>query len=313
MSGYKSYLHVERLEHPDCEGLLQNDFVAITAKVDGTNACVYWDADLGKVGGGSRKRALTENKDNANFYAWLHSSNEEAIALRQFVIDHPRFIVYGEWLGDSKFVGSIKTYDSSSLGHMYIFDVFDTEKKEYLWEFTWRNLLTAYHLSSWFVELFCVLYHPSYDDIVAVAKRNKFLLSNAENKGEGVVCKAKDWKNKYGHTCYGKIVLDEFHQHKRQGRHQPQIAREGVEHDIVEYFVTDAEMTKAKAKVCIDCDVDEFDVKSGKMVGMYLNYCWNDLLEETKMICKKYKNPIIDFKVLNAEVKNQARKYIGLI
>ena len=27
----------------------------------------------------------------------------------------------------------------------------------------------------------------------------------------------------------------------------------------------------------------------------------------------KYKNPILDMAVLNAEVKNQARKYIGLI
>ena len=201
MSGYKSYLHVERLEHPDCEGLLQNDFVAVTAKVDGSNACVYWDADLNQVGGGSRKRALTELKDNANFYAWLHSNNEEAVALRQFVINHPHFIIYGEWLGDTKFIGSIKTYDSSSLGHMYIFDVFDIEKKEYLWEFTWRNLLTTYGLSPWFVELFGVLDHPSYDDVVKIAERNKFLLSNTENKGEGVVCKAKDWKNKYGHTC----------------------------------------------------------------------------------------------------------------
>ena len=41
MAGYRSYTHVERLNSPECEGLLQNDMVAVTAKVDGTNACVY--------------------------------------------------------------------------------------------------------------------------------------------------------------------------------------------------------------------------------------------------------------------------------
>ena len=72
-------------------------------------------------------------------------------------------------------------------------------------------------------------------------------------------------------------------------------------------------MAKAKAKVCVDCGEDAFDLKSGKMIGMYLNYCWNDLLEEIGLICKKYRNPKIDFAVLNTEVKDQARKYIGLI
>jgi ATP-dependent RNA circularization protein (DNA/RNA ligase family) len=312
MANYKSYLHVERLEKEECEGLLQNDIVYVTAKIDGTNACV-WLGEDGQVHAGSRKRELNENKDNADFYSWVQSNNNEAISLRQALADHPTWILYGEWMGFEKFVGSIKTYDDCAKGHMYLFDVFDTETLEYLPDHVWRIALTKYGLHPYMVELLATLSHPSYQDIVDVAEENKFLLTHAENKGEGVVCKAPGWKNKYGHTCYGKVVLDEFHQHKRQGRHRPQITREGVEHDIVEYFVTDAEMAKAKAKVCIDCNVDEFNVKSGKMIGMYLNYCWNDLLEEIKMICKKYKNPIIDFKVLNAEVKNQARKYIGLI
>ena len=164
MSGYRSYLHVERLEHPDCEGLLQNDFVAVTAKVDGTNACVYWDADLEKVGAGSRKRALTEQKDNANFYAWIRSGQEEAVALRRFITDNPHLIVYGEWLGDSKFVGSIKSYDSSSLGHLYIFDVYNTYTHEYMWEYNWRSMLEVYGLSPWFVELFGVLFCSGKQD-----------------------------------------------------------------------------------------------------------------------------------------------------
>lgn len=312
MTNFKPYLHVERLENDECEGLLQNDVVYVTAKIDGTNACIWRAAD-GHICAGSRKRELNRNKDNADFYSWLMTDLDEPSKLCQLAAKHPTWIIYGEWMGLNKFVGSIKTYDQKAQGHMYIFDIFDTETLEYLSDDVWRPIIVAEGLGDYTVELLAVLNHPSYEDVVKVAEENKFLLTHAENKGEGVVCKAPGWKNKYGHTCYGKVVLDEFHQHKRQGKHRPQVAREGVEHDIVEYFVSDAEMAKAKAKVCVDCNADEFDMKSSKMVGMYLNYCWNDLLEEMKLICKKYKNPIIDFAVLNAEVKNQARKYIGLI
>ena len=312
MAKYKSYLHVERLSNPDCEGLLQNDQVFVTAKVDGTNACVWYDPDTNEVCAGSRKRELNKNKDNADFYAWIHSSVSEATRLRAFVTNNPNYIVYGEWLGLNKFVGSIKTYDSQAQGHMYIFDIFNIETEEYLHELEWRELVSNYGLQDFCVELLAILHYPTYEQIVEVAEDNNFLLSQAENKGEGVVCKVPGWKNKYGHVCYGKVVLDEFHEHKRKGKHRPQVAREGVEHDIVEYFVTESEMAKAKAKVCTDCNKDVFDVKDGKMIGMYLNYCWNDLLDEMKMICKKYKNPVLDMAVLNADVKNQARKYIGL-
>lgn len=311
MSGYKSYLHVERLEKPECEGLLQNDFVAVTAKVDGSNACVYWDSDKNQVGGGSRKRALSENKDNANFYAWLNSGQEEAVALRQFVTDNPHLIVYGEWMGDSKFIGSIKSYDSSAIGHMYIFDVFNTYTKEYMWEENWRKMLTEYNLSLWFVELFGILNHPSYDDIITIAESNKFLLSNAENKGEGVVCKAKDWKNKYGHTCYGKIVLSEFHEHKYAGKKKVNAQAADIEKDIVDYFVTESELTKAREKTAIYFNED-FRIES-KFMGYFLNQVWNDLIEETPYMLKKYQMPIINYRVLNAECKNKARKFLGLI
>lgn len=313
MAKYKSYLHVERLNNDECEGLLQNDTVYVTAKIDGTNACVWYDTTTNQICAGSRKRELNANKDNADFYAWVHSNTDEPTKLRAFCEKYPDFIVYGEWLGLDKFIGNIKTYDSFAQGHMFIFDVYDMKHEYYLAELDWRQLMALNGLEKWCVALLATLSHPTYEQVLEVAENNHFLLSQAENKGEGVVCKVPGWKNKYGHVCYGKIVLDEFHEHKRKRKHKPQIAREGVEHDIVEYFVTESEMAKAKAKVCVDCDKDIFDIKDGKMIGMYLNYCWNDLLDEMKMICKKYKNPILDMAVLNAEVKNQARKYIGLI
>ena len=308
---YHKFTHVERLDKDEIMPILQNDIVNITAKVDGTNAVVWYDGE--KVCGGSRTRQLSEFSDNAGFYAWLQSDFAESQALRNFVETCPQYIVYGEWLGFAKFVGQIKTYNSSAKGHMYIFDVFDTETGFYLADQEWRPMLAAYGLEPYYVQLLATLDHPTYEDVVEIAKANKFLLDNDERPGEGVVCKAPAYRNPWGHQVYGKIVLDEFKQRQGLPKKKTPVVREGLEADIVEYWVPDSELAKAREKVCVALDVDTFDTKSGKHIGMYLEMAWSDLLEEMKAICKQYKNPIIDFRLLRAACNDKARKYIGLI
>ena len=311
MSGYKSYTHVVRLEAPEAEGLLRNAEVAVTAKVDGSNACVYWDTEKNCVGGGSRKRALSMERDNANFYAWLNSGQQEACLLREFIENHKNLIVYGEWLGDSKFIGSIKTYNHHALGHMYIFDVFDTDTLEYMRELEWRELLAKNGLDPWFVKLFGIYNNPTYDDIVEIAEDNHFLFPDDNSKGEGVVCKAQGWKNKYGHTCYGKVVLAEFHEHKKKGKRKANTQAENIEKEIVEYFVTESELAKARDKTSVHFE-EEFRVE-GKFMAYFLNCAWDDLIVEMPYILKKYQMPIINFRVLRAECNNQARRFLGLM
>lgn len=312
MTSYRKYIHVERLDKEDVSEMLQSNPVYVTAKVDGTN-CVIWLDDDGKVQCGSRTRQLSEFSDNAGFRAWLMSDHAEAVALRQVVIDYPGWVVYGEWLGFAKFVGQIKTYDSTAKGHMYIFDVYDTDSECYLADPEWRAELKGYGLEPYYVELLAVLDHPTYDDVLQIAKTNKFLLTHAENLGEGVVCKAPNYRNKWGHTVYGKIVLEDFKARMKQNKKKEVVAREGIESDIVDFWVTEAEMTKAKAKVCVALEADEFDKKNGKFIGYFLEMIWKDLLEEMSAICKQYKNPIIDFRLLRNASNIKGRKFLGLI
>ena len=313
MTQYRKFMHVERLEKSECDGLLQNDAVYITAKVDGTNCVIWYDQEKKKVCGGSRTRQLSEFSDNAGFYQWLTSDFGEAVSLRKVVEEHPNWIVYGEWLGFAKFIGQIKTYNQDAKGHVYIFDVFDVEDEDYMPDPEWRAELAKYDLEPYFVELLAVLDHPTYEDIAEVAKSNKFLLDYAEHPGEGVVCKVPHWRNSWGHNIYGKLVLEEFKQ--RQGtpkKKQPQV-REGLESDIVDYWVTEAELTKAKAKVCVALDVDEFDKKSGKHIGYFMEIVWQALMDEMGAIVKQNKNPIIDFRLLRNASNIKARKFLGLI
>ena len=196
---------------------------------------------------------------------------------------------------------------------MYIFDVFNTETGLYLADQEWRPMLAEYDLEPYFVELLAVLDHPTYEEIVEIAKTNKFLLDNDERPGEGVVCKAPAYRNQWGHQVYGKIVLEEYKQRQGMPKKKNPVVREGLESEIVDYWVTDAELAKAREKVCVALEVDTFDTKNGKFIGMYLEMAWRDLLEEMHAICKQNHSPIIDFRLLRNACNIKARKYIGLI
>lgn len=311
MSVYKSYTHVEGLHKDACEGLLNNSAVYVSAKLDGTNACVWVDED-GKIKCGSRKREINVDDDNAGFAKWVYSDSDEAVKLREFLVQFPQYIVYGEWMGTSKFVGSIKDYDKEALGCFYIFDVFNTYNMEYLYEPEWRNLLAEYELEDYFVKLLAVLTNPTIEEVEKVAKENTFLLSNANHPGEGVVCKTLGWKNKYGHTVYGKLVLEEYKQNKAESK-KVKVNEGEVEQNIVDLFLTDYEMSKTKEKVILACGVESFDNTNPKMVGRYLSTCYHDaILEECPNWAKKFKNATVNFGRLQYLANAKSRAYIGL-
>lgn len=305
MAEYRKYTHVERLGTEECEGLLDNDAVYVTAKVDGTNGCVFWDQQTGVACAGSRNNVLTENEDNAHFRAWLNGDAEEAKLLRSYCEKNPQYVVYGEWMGRDSFVGAFKAYDKRARAKLIIFDVFDEESGKYLPEMEWRTKLKEAGLEPYFVKLFAVLDHPAMDDVLAVARRNDFLLEGTGMVGEGVVCKVPGWTNKFGRPVYGKIVLAEF---KKQAK--PTVAKEAAEPGIIEIFVTDSEIEKTMAKVCVTVHADAFDADSRKMMGMLTSLCWRDLLEECPNWVKKFKKPRVDFGVLSGLCTKRVKEYV---
>ena len=211
---YKSYQHVERIDSPACEGLLNNPRVFVEAKVDATNACVWYEHR--EYHAGSRKREVSLEDDNAGFAQWFfNSEDEEACGLRTCLLDHPDFYIYGEWM--AKFVGQIKDYNQEAKYHFYIFDVYDAAKGEYLASDVWRPILAQYDLEPWFVEILAVLDYPTKEQIAEIAQNNKFLLDSADHPGEGVVLKCYEWRNQFGRQQWGKLVLDEYKQEKACG------------------------------------------------------------------------------------------------
>ena len=303
---YKSFTHVERLGKDETDGIL-NGICYISPKLDGTNA-VVWYAD-GHICAGSRTRELSPLSDNAGFYNWVHSDDPEAVLLRRMLQENRHLIVYGEF-GVGR-VAHIKDYDEAAHNKLWIFDMYDTIKETYVHPETVMNVCVACGLQDWWVP-YTTIENPTQEQIQNLAEDNQFLLSNANHAGEGVVIRNPAFRNKYGNYVIAKFVLDEFKQRMKPKGEKTPSKRVDCEQAIIDYYVTEAELAKAKAKVALAVGT-EFDKKNGKCVGMYLNLVFNDaVLAEIADICKRYKRPVVDFQVLNNLCSIKAREYIGL-
>lgn len=306
---FKAYQHIERYDSESCEGLLYNDGIIIQSKVDSTNGSVWFDEH---VRAGSRNREVTPEKDNAGFASWIYNSvADEPMCLRACVKSNPTFRIYGEYMGQNKFLGQIKDYNQYAKRHFYIFDVFDDKTQEYLHPDVWQPILASFGLEPWFVKTLAVVDRPNVDTLAEIAQNNKFLLDNANHAGEGIVIKCYNWRNKYGRQQFGKLVLDEYKQAKKVSK-KTVLSPGEIEMTIVDTYCTDAEFAKSVEKVVVACGAEEFDNKNPKQVGRYINLCWSDLCENCCDWCKKFHTPIVDFSRLKGMCQAKARKYIGL-
>lgn len=304
-----TYTHIVKLNTADAEGILDNDYVSVTAKMDGTNGRVW--IDDGKIVCGSRGRKITVDKDNAGFAAFINGGSDEAHKIWLFLSGNPQYEIFGEWMGTAKFIGSIKYYDEAAKNKFFIFDVYDRVNHRYLFDSEWRPMLEVYGLSDYFVKLFGIYSHPTLGDIQKIADENNFMITSPDKIGEGVVIKAKDFTNKFGHHTYAKLIHDDY-SNAKHNREKEQINPGDIEKQIINIYVTDAELAKAISKTCVWAEVDEFDKKSGKMIGFFLNMVYREsILEEMPTIIPAFKDPQIDFKVLHKLCSTKCREYLG--
>ena len=310
MAIYHSFLHVERLDETKIDvSAFLNGIIYVFPKLDGTNSCV-WADELGNIHCGSRKREISLNHDNADFMLFF-TTDKSTEKLRNFLIEHPYYIVYGEWLNGwsgRKQAGTIKQYLDPGF---WIFGVFNNDTLSYLnYEKYFSMLKDIYNKID---QPLAILNHPSEEDIINLLDQNHFNLPN-DVLGEGVVCWNYDFRDQFGHFQVAKIVAKEFHEMKGQSQKikVPQI-REGLEQDIINAFVSSADCEKCKQKVMVMFNLDSWD-NSGKNIGTFLNLLYNDLIEEEMIsIIKRFKNPVIDFAILKAACFTKRRIYLGLI
>ena len=301
MAFYKSFIHVERLDETKID---------VANFLNGTVYAVVWADTEGNIHCGSRKREISLDHDNADFMLFM-TTDKSTEKLRNFLIENPNLIVYGEWLNGwdgRKQAGTIKQYLDPGF---WIIGVFDIDAGNYLYYDIYAMLLDGVYDK---IDRPIVIFtNPTKNDIVNLLSDNHFNLPT-DTSGEGVVCWNYDFRDKWGHFQVAKIVAQEYLEHKgtSQKMRTPQV-REGLEHDIAVAFISSADCEKCKQKIMVANNLEEWE-NTGKYIGMFLNMLFTDLIvEEMLSIIRRFKTPVIDFAVLKNECFIIGRQYLGLI
>lgn len=303
MGDFKKYVHIERLEKV-CEDMQEAERYIVMPKLDGTNASVWSDKE-GNIHAGSRNREVNAEKDNANFYRYITTSQEESVvALREFVQKNPNYIVYGEFLGaGKKFLGAVKGYEDNGF---FIFDIWNRDTAEFLPHDEWYT-----ELCSWYPRCVPAIY---YDHLPTEKEKNELLKSDflrynlKEGYPEGVVIKGEPaCRDPFGSIQMGKIILDEFKENKDQDRKKQAYEPGELEKEFVNKYITEAFLSKCKNK--IDIAIGE-DAPQPKRVGMFMNLVIDDLMTEEFWSFFKKKKVVVDLAVIVQLAKQKTADYI---
>ena len=159
-------------------------------------------------------------------------------------------------------------------------------------------MLDKYNLD--YVPPLAKLKNTNYDSLVKLLeKTGQFLVEDGKGNGEGIVIKNYSYINKYGRQTWAKIVTNEFKEvHAKEMGASIVNSTELIEEKIVNKFCTEAFIEKEYSKI-----VNEKQGWRSQYIPMLLGRVFSEFIkEETWNFIKEYKNPKINFKVLNALV-----------
>ena len=284
---FKKYQHVERFGNTETRDIEIGECL-IFPKIDGTNASVWVD-EFYTIKAGSRNRELSLDNDNAGFYRYVLDNGN----IKEYLRKYPTHRLYGEFLVPH----SLKTYRDDTWRKFYIFDVcIDKEDDgvEYISYDIYKPLLEEFNLD--YIPPLAIIRNGSYDQFIHYLDKNNFLIKDGEGSGEGVVIKNYNYHNKYGRQTWAKIVASEFKEKHTKVMGAPQIDNDYIiEEKITREFCTEAFIEKEFSKLA-----NEKDGFSSRYIPELLGRVWHELIiEESWNIIKAFKNPTINYKLLN--------------
>ena len=296
---FRRYQHIEKIGSPATDGLLIGTCY-IMPKIDGTNSSTW--IDNGEIQAGSRSRCLEDHKingvdrDNAGFCKWARAQD----SIKRFHTDFPNLRLYGEWLVPH----SLRTYRDDAWKRFYVFDVIREQGDgtgendfSYLPYEEYKVLCDRYEID--YIPPIAIIKNPTPESVFRCLDKNGFLVKDGEGDGEGVVGKNYEFVNRYGRVVWGKIVTNEFKEKHTKEMGAPEvIANRLVEEKIGEDYVTTSLVEKEYAKI-----INETGEWEKRSIPRLLNTVFYSLVsEEMWNIVKAFKNPTIDFRVLQQVV-----------
>ena len=292
---FKKYQHIERFGTEEVEAIELGE-VVIFPKIDGCNGSVYMGDDH-FIKSASRNRELTIDNDNQGFCAYVLQNDN----LLYYMEEHPEHRLYGEWLVPH----SLKTYRKEAWRKFYIFDVCVDcgDGLEYIPYDIYQPMLEEFNLD--YIIPICKIKNGNYEYFQKAIEKNFFLIEDGQGLGEGIVLKNYDYYNKYGRQTWAKMVTNEFKEKHARVMGIPDIeATKMVEDSITEKYCTAAFIEKEYAKI-----VSEKDGWQSRYIPELLGRVFSELIkEESWNMIKEYKNPRINYKILNALVIQKVKQ-----
>jgi len=287
---FVKYQHIERFGTQETEGI-ENGTCYVFPKIDGTNASLWQEDGAGHAG--SRRKELSLGKDNAGFLAWALNRAK----LAEFFNKNYNLRLYGEWLVPH----SLKTYRATAWRDFYVFDVvlanLDEENRMHIPYEEYKSLLEEFGVN--YIPPIRVIKNGCLDDFVKLLDQNQYLIEDGGGVGEGIVIKNYEFVNRYGRQTWAKIVTSEFKEKHTKEMVAPSVeGKKLVEDGIIKEFCTEALITKTFEKIKL-----ENGGWTSKYISQLLGRVYHDLVvEETWNFVKKFKNPTINFKMLNNRI-----------
>lgn len=205
----KHFIDIQNLREEDTElrpGNAQafnpGDIIQITEKFDGSNACASWDEEKGELTAFSRKQELTYSNTLGGFWNFVQNLNEsDAVYIFK---EHPNYRVFGEWSNKNKIIYR----DTGKIKHWYVYDIWDTEARQWLTQSKVKDFCNEAKL-----EYIHVLYEGPF---VSWEHCRSFMNSpEYGDRQEGIVVKNQSGLASWDDNCsraplYLKIVNTDF-------------------------------------------------------------------------------------------------------
>ena len=312
-SMWQKYIHLERLDTSECEGILDMPNIYIEPKIDGANASVLMEDGIIKCA--KRSQVLGTNDDFRGLKAYVYENQDKFL---KFFEKYPNTIIYGEYLVKH----TISYYQKDAWNKFYAYDVYDTATHEFYNPDTRARMLGEFDILQ--VPLMKIngpiVTQNDLDKLNDYVQQNKFvinkfLIDEPNCFGEGVVVKAFDsegkaFKNKYGRVAYAKIVRQEFKEKNiiEFGAKEVKLPNH-MERLFADTYITNGRIEKCRAKMTNENNGEWHSSMIGKLLGMV----YQDALEEELIsFIKEQKIKKLDISSLNQYCILKVKEYLKL-
>jgi hypothetical protein len=278
MGEIKKYTDIVRLGHKMTVGVLSpGDHITITEKLDGANSS-FVPIEFG-VDCFSRNIQVTPDNTLRGYYGWIQ---ENIVSIKEKL--NPKYRYFGEWLIPHKIV-----YKPEYYNNFYLFNVYDEELGKYLSDNIMRS--EAARLGIKTVPLIYEGEYISFEHLMSFVGQSEM----AVDYGEGVVVKNVDYKDRYGHQVFVKLVHEDFAEIQKQKKPKdPSVITQ--EQVFVNTYLVEARVDKMLHKLVDEDILDEnFGIEDMGTILKNLNVrLYDDLLkEESDYLPAEYENKLL--------------------